>query len=147
MYHYIDCGLDNIYLKNGYSEVETDYGKGISIHDLHGLHRVIGANIVNSNRPLTGKEIRFLRIELELSQKRLASIFDVTDQTVARWEKEETEFPQSSDIVLRTMYKESLDGCSKISDLIQQLTDLDRDLTMQQWVFEENEDEWVSQAA
>jgi len=41
MYHYTLCGLDNVWLENGYQVRETSYGQGISVHDVEGLHEVI----------------------------------------------------------------------------------------------------------
>ncbi|MFK5985204.1 MAG: DUF559 domain-containing protein [Pseudomonadota bacterium] len=37
MYHYSSCGLQNIWLKNSYAEHDTNYGKGISIHNVRRL--------------------------------------------------------------------------------------------------------------
>ena len=39
MIHYTSCGLQNIWLKNGYEVIETAYGKATSIHDVEGLHK------------------------------------------------------------------------------------------------------------
>jgi putative transcriptional regulator len=41
-YHYTECGLDNIYLLNGFDPVETPRGKGVTIRNIDGLHRAIG---------------------------------------------------------------------------------------------------------
>jgi hypothetical protein len=32
-YHYTECGLDDVFLLNGYERVKTEYGTGISIPD------------------------------------------------------------------------------------------------------------------
>jgi hypothetical protein len=46
MYHYIESGLPNVYLENGYREVKTAYGKSVVIHDVEGLHFAIAATAV-----------------------------------------------------------------------------------------------------
>ena len=70
-YHYTQCGLDNVWLTNGYEITETPYGKSLSIDDVEGLHTAITQALIDIARPLTGDELRFLRIHLDLSQKAL----------------------------------------------------------------------------
>ena len=72
-YHYRECGLDNIYLLNGFEYVETPRGMGVTIKARQGLHKAIGAMLVEK-RSLTGKEFRFLRHELTLTQANLAGM-------------------------------------------------------------------------
>ncbi|TRN63619.1 transcriptional regulator, partial [Pseudomonas syringae] len=38
MYKYKGSGLDGIFLKNGYTILETPYGEGVKIEDIDGLH-------------------------------------------------------------------------------------------------------------
>ena len=66
MYHYTECGLPDVTLKNGYEVKETSYGEAVSIHNLEGLHRAIGMHLATETPALTGNEIRFLRKELDL---------------------------------------------------------------------------------
>ena len=72
MYRYTEGGLTNVWLSNGFREEDTPYGKGVSIEDVEGLHRVIGMKLVKERAQLTGAEFRFLRKELGLSQAKLA---------------------------------------------------------------------------
>ncbi len=91
MYHYTDSGLDYIHLANGYDVVETPYGEGVAIHDLEGLHAVIGRCI--ADRPvMSGDEFRFFRIELGLSQVDVANLFGVGESAVRNWEKGRTKY-------------------------------------------------------
>jgi hypothetical protein len=39
MYHYTESGLDNVWLANGYTVIETPYGKGVSVRDADGSCR------------------------------------------------------------------------------------------------------------
>src|SRR4051812_470100 len=81
MYHYTECGLQKVWLENGYTVTQTPYGKGVSIRNVSGLHRLIGRAL--SQRPgLTGAELRFLRKEMELSQGALADMVGVSEQNV-----------------------------------------------------------------
>ena len=74
MRRYDGCGLKNVWLVNGYEEVDTPYGRGVKYVDLMGLHRAIAAAIVDKPGTLTAEELRFLRKELLLSQKGLAEL-------------------------------------------------------------------------
>ena len=85
MYHYTESGLSNVYLKNGVTVEVVDGEEYTSIDDMNGLHSAIAQTIVNTNKPLAHDEFKFLRIELNVSQKMLANRFGVDEQTIARW--------------------------------------------------------------
>jgi DNA-binding transcriptional regulator YiaG len=68
------------------------------------LHRVIGEHLACSKKALTGKEVRFLRHEMDLSQAQLSDLLRVTDQTVARWEKAEVPITGPADLLVRVFY-------------------------------------------
>jgi transcriptional regulator with XRE-family HTH domain len=51
-----------------------------------------------------GSEIRFLRKQLELTQRELADRMRVSDQTIANYEKDATPVPGATDMSLRIMY-------------------------------------------
>ena len=73
MLKYDDCGLRNIWLANGYRYEEIDgHGRCLEIDDIEGLHRSIAHQLVHYRKRLSGAEIRFLRVEMGMSQKRLA---------------------------------------------------------------------------
>lgn len=86
-YRYDECGLDRVFLVNGYEKHDTPYGKAVSITDVAGLHRTIARAIVQSPKAITGAEFRFLRKHLDMSQKRLADLIGEKEQNVYRWEK------------------------------------------------------------
>ena len=87
MYHYTECGLQKVWLENGYKLHKTPHGKGVSILDVAGLHHMIGRSIALRPR-LTGAELRFLRKELDLSQRNLATLLGVSEQIVSLWERQ-----------------------------------------------------------
>jgi len=103
-YRYTMCGLDDIYLASGYERTDTDYGAGVVIHDMDGLHRAIGLHLATEKKALNPKEVRFLRHEMDLTQAELGDLLRVTDQTVARWEKGEVPIPGPADLLLRAFY-------------------------------------------
>lgn len=139
MYHYKSCGLPNVYLKNGYTEHTTDYGVGVSIEDIHGLHKAIAMAIIESPTKMTGAEFRFLRKELNLSQKRLGDIMGVEDQTVAGWEKKN---PTSmAGRLVRVLAKELYED-NKVKELLEKLAELDLKDSTENLCFEESPEGW-----
>jgi DNA-binding transcriptional regulator YiaG len=103
-YHYTMCGLDDVYLVSGYERAETDYGSGVTIQNMDGLHRAIGEYLCRGKKTLNGKEVRFLRHEMDLTQAELGDLLRVTDQTLARWEKGEVPLTGPADLLLRVYY-------------------------------------------
>jgi len=126
-YHYTECGLDNIYLLNGHDPVETPRGIGVMIQDVDGLHLAIGRMLVREKRDLRGREIRFLRHELNLTQQNLALVLRVNVQAVARWEKEQTKegIPGPAQGLIRLLYEEHTRGNKKIMEPLKRLAELD----------------------
>lgn len=53
----------------------------------------------------------------------LAALLGCTAQTVARWEKGETEIPGAADRLLRLLYLERADGRPRVNELLETLTD------------------------
>lgn len=127
MYHYTECGLDSVHLKNGYRIEDGAHGKGVSIHDIDGLHETIARGIIAKESHLTPKEFRFLRHELDLSQSSLGRIMEKTDQTVAKWEKGEVNIPVLADKAIRDLYLNNL-GESQTASILNKLAELDRAL-------------------
>ncbi|MBW1248996.1 transcriptional regulator [Pseudomonas tolaasii] len=105
MYKYTGSGLDGIFLKNGYTIVQTSYGPGVRIDDVDGLHRAIARDIIRQRTPMTGHQFRFLRKEQDLIQEEAAAIFRVDVQTIANWEKRGAEeIPGPPDVAMRAFY-------------------------------------------
>ena len=120
-YHYTECGLDEIYLVNGYEVHETHYGRGVSVKDADGLHKAIGCWLANSKKALDGKEIRFLRKEMDLTQSELGDILSVNAQTLARWEKAQIEMPGPAEMLLRVVYLQHVGGKINVRKLAEHL--------------------------
>ena len=104
-YHYRQCGLDYVYLVNGFDRATTQYGEAVRIHDIDALHQAIGMYLIEQKKPLTGAEVRFIRHELDLSQRGLGDLLDKSGQTVARWEKGEVQVDGTAERLLRLLYR------------------------------------------
>lgn len=103
---YAGCGLDDIWLSDGYV-IEWFHGEQtIAIHDLDGLLRAIGATVAAATRPLAGKEIRFLRRQMDMTQAELASLLGCDVQQVARYEKDQNRIPGPADRLLRLLWSD-----------------------------------------
>lgn len=145
MYHYTECGLSHVYLLNGHHEADSDYGVVTSISNIAGLHDAIGKTIVNkTTEPLSGDEVRFLRKEIDLSQRNLGALLGVEDQTVARWEKGTVVIPRAADILLRGLYMEAKFNTCNLSELVNNLSQWEAKQTMQRLEMQELENtQWV----
>lgn len=144
LFHYNICGLDNIYLKGGFtiSENKTSY----SIDEVEELHDCIAMSLIKGTHDLNGKELKFLRKELSLTQSQVAKLMGSDVQAVARWEKGTKN--SIADRLIRTLYlsiKHSNDNVGMIHSFLSDISDLDikehRD-----WLFEQNS-QWYKCAA
>ncbi|MDF1732961.1 MAG: hypothetical protein P1U49_15760 [Minwuia sp.] len=101
-YHYTMCGLDYVYLRNGFQFEETPYGSGVSIEKADSLDQSIAYSVITSPARLRGQEVRFLRVLMDQSQSRLALSLGIKRITVARWEgAPSTPIPGPADRALR----------------------------------------------
>lgn len=143
---YTACGLDNVYLLDGYSIVETRRGRVIKIEDQQGLHRAIGELLIGQKRSLIGKELRFLRHQLGLSQPALANLLGESEQSVARREKRKKGWkkPTPQERMLRYMFEQRLSGNEKLEVFLKNLADLD-EVTFTQLAFKKSKKtaKWV----
>lgn len=126
MLHYTDGGLKNVWLQNGFEVRKTPYGKGIAIHDIDGLIKVICLALINKSSALTGVEFRYLRSGgMILSQAGLAKMMGIDAQTVARWEKH-GRVPKWADKMLRVLYSDHADGNQTIRSVITRISTVER---------------------
>ncbi|CNL48611.1 helix-turn-helix domain-containing protein [Yersinia aleksiciae] len=142
MYHYTESGLTTVWLANGYHRDVIDGEHFTSIDDVDGLHRLIGKILVNRCSPLVADEIRFIRIEMNMSQKSLATLLGVDVQTVARWEKGQSNLPRTADVALRALYVESIDEASDVGHFLRILADSEVQQSMEKLIFEERGHVW-----
>ncbi len=127
MYKYQGCGLENIYLRNGVEIMHTESGmEVVRIEDQRGLHKVIAHNLCQLNRPLSGKEFRFLRKELDLSQRQVAMMVGFEEQTVSLWEREQQPVNPPAERIVRLLMAELLDDNLHLRQLLERFSEIDR---------------------
>lgn len=142
MYHYTECGLDNVWLENGFISKKTAYGKATSIDDADGLHKVLAMELTQKKGKITGKELRFMRTVLGMSQEGFAKFVGATEQSVSLWERT-GKVPQYADSILRLLVSERLNGNSKVTEVIERINTVER-ICNQRIVARERRHKWTS---
>lgn len=141
-YHYTECGLDNVWLENGYRLKKTAYGKAVAVEDVDGLHRALALELIGKPGRLSGKELKFLRVVMGLSQGGLGKLLGATEQSVSLWERT-GKVPQAADGLTRLLAAEKLDGNYKVSEVVERISTVER-LLNQRIVARETRRKWVS---
>lgn len=104
-YHYLECGLDNVYLENIETRVCKSCGNTTArIPRIIQLHNTIALALTFKDGPLIGKEIRFLRKRLHFKLSDWANLLRVTDTTLSKWENGERGIGSQSDSLIRLLY-------------------------------------------
>lgn len=124
-YHYQESGLDNVYLYGGVTVQTTERGERVHIQDVEGLHREISYLLISEKKKLNGREFRFLRHELNMTQEVLAALLGTDVQSVARWEKGKAKVPGPADRLIRLLYSETVKGNRSICEPLKRLAELD----------------------
>lgn len=125
-YQYIECGLDNIWLDNGFEYVETPYGNGVSIQNLDGLHKAIGCSIAENPNAMTAKELKFLRREMDLTQARLASLIGADEQSIHRWENGKSKISGPAARMVSMVYLSYAHDIQNVRERIEAIAALDK---------------------
>jgi DNA-binding transcriptional regulator YiaG len=131
-HHYTESGLDYIYLVSGYRIVDGDRGRRqLVIEDIDGLHIALGKMLISNKKNLSGREIRFLRQEMLMSQVTLAKLLEVSEQAINRWENGKSGVPKPAEALIRLLYREHIkdpeDG-SEIRKSLKRIADLEDQL-------------------
>jgi len=138
-YHYTECGLDYVYLLGGY---ELSDGQ-VAINNIDGLHQAIGRFIITNRKNLSGKEVRFLRIEMGMSQDTLAKLLDVSEQTIHRWESGKTsDVPKPAEALVRLLYREQIGANSEIKGCLKRIADLEEEIDHNLHLMENSKGDW-----
>lgn len=103
-YHFVEVGLDNVYLAN----IDTSHCRecgadAVSIPQSEQLLHCIGEALVLSSGLLTGPEIRFLRKNLRVKINDFAKLLRVNRVTVSRWENGQ-DITEPIDLLIRSIY-------------------------------------------
>jgi len=145
-YHYLGCGLDDVYLANGYEIHETAYGTGVRITNLDELHDEIGRYVVHNKKVLNAKEIRFLRHQMDVTQAELAHLMGYDSQSIARFEKGKTRLLGPADRMLRILFEDHLENRVSTRELLEALDRRD-DQSSAGVVFEDINGRWEFSSA
>ena len=114
-YRYTACGLDNV-LIYGMPPVKDDEGQEVrGVQNITTLHCAIACEIVFRESAMSGKELRFLRTEMGLTQAELAKLVHKETLTVGRWERGETPIDANADTLVRLLAIEKLKLTPKVS--------------------------------
>jgi putative transcriptional regulator len=124
-FQYKECGLDDVYLLNGYEPRKSPYGEGVSIKHQDALHDAIGLHLASERKVLAGREIRYLRSHMQMTQSDLGKRLGYSAQQVARWEKDQSEMPGAADRLLRVIYLERMKRSPKVEALLTKLEEMD----------------------
>lgn len=103
-YHFQECGLDNMYLLNGFDLRKINDQEYVSIMERDKLYKCISIKIATKGKTLTQKECKFLRVRMDKSQQELAVLLRVSAQTVHRWETVRKSLPGPGDVALRSIF-------------------------------------------
>ena len=120
-YRYTACGLDSVYLLNGYKLYQLEDGEGVSVRDLEGLHRAIGRNLAAQSELLKPKELRWFRMHLDLTQDKLAELLGCDSETVARWEKGDGTASETQDQLIRLLYLDRINHGIELQAILEDL--------------------------
>ena len=108
LHHYTECGLDNVFIEGVELGKDEDGNRTFKYPPINVLHKAIAERIVNSPGLLAGKEIRFLRTEMGMTQAELATLLHRNGQSVARWEKGLVVVDPAHDLIIRQLAAERI---------------------------------------
>lgn len=143
---YRECGLDNIYLIDGYEIESTPYGEGLSVKNLDELHEAIGLYLAQQKKVLTGQELRYLRTHMEMTQAQLGKLMGLGSQQVARYEKGQSEISGPVELLVRNLFVEVVGGKVKIRKLSESLASMDAP-PREKSVFENTAEGWKARTS
>ena len=104
-YKYLESGLPNVILK-GITAYKCSKCRGINpvISKIKEVHKTIAQQLLRKDSLLTGKEIVYLRKEMNIRAKDLAQILGITKVTISRWENEKEPISPACDRLIRSLY-------------------------------------------
>ena len=108
-YLYTESGLDNVIIEGIGVTIDDAGEECVTIPNIRGLHRAIALAILRKPSSMSGKELRFLRSEIGLTQAQLADIVHKEALTVSRWERAEQPVEPNAEAVIRLYVAKKLD--------------------------------------
>lgn len=118
MISYPHFAVPNLFLKNGYTQEESEYGALLSYTDEDALEACIRLILAITPKKLNGPQLRFLRRGLDLSQEAFGEFVDRDAQTIARLEKLDKLIPQNVALAIRSRFLARFKPCMTISEML-----------------------------
>lgn len=148
-YEYKECGLQGIFLHNGFEAIERDGEQYVAVFDTDALHHAIGLSIVQNRKELSPEEVRFLRKSMDLTQSELGRWMGQSSQQIARWEKGQSDIPGPADRLLRAIFLLKTMGPDERENFLNVLKDIEDmdDLTPRRIQLYLNGDAWSDRRA
>ena len=100
-YRYTESGLDNVIIKGIQVHGDDADEQCFTIPNINGLHKAIASGIVYRHSTMTGKELRFLRSEMGMTQAELAALVHREPLAVSRWERAEVPIDSNAEALIR----------------------------------------------
>ena len=101
-YHYVECGLDNVYLANVEIEVcPRCHEEVVNIPAIAELHRLITGRAITQPGRMLPEQIRFVRKHLGWGADDFARFMNVPEPTIREWESEPGAMDLTHEILLR----------------------------------------------
>ncbi|MCB1782384.1 MAG: hypothetical protein KDI13_00160 [Alphaproteobacteria bacterium] len=146
--HYTGCGLDYIYLMNGFDLYEDEDGDmAYAIHSADRLHETIAYAIITEVPHLRGMELRFLRSFLHISQASMAKCLKRSRDSIAKMEADlKKELPDQTEALLRVFVMGHLKENTTIKKMINILQKIE-DMEENELILENHKDKWDIMAA
>ncbi|MBR0847100.1 helix-turn-helix transcriptional regulator [Bradyrhizobium diazoefficiens] len=107
-YRYTESGLDNVLIEGMAVLVDDGGEKSVTIPNINGLHKVIALGIVRRKTSMSGKELRFLRTEMGMTQAKLAEVVHREPLTISRWERSEDTIDANAEALIRVCATQEL---------------------------------------
>ena len=86
-YRYADSGLDNVIVEGVNFVADNSGEECVMIPNINGLHRTIAHGIVVRRGSMSGRELRFIRTEMGMTQAQLAEMLHRESLAVSRSER------------------------------------------------------------
>ena len=138
--------MANAWLANGHQVKHTSYGEAMAIDDIDGLHLAIAQNLIEKKGSLTGKQFRFLRTLMGMSQIGIAGMLGVQAQSVSLSERT-NKVPKAQDALHRLIANERLvKGNVGIAEVIERINVVGR-MVNHRIVVKERRHKWTARSS
>ncbi len=108
-YHYVESGLDNVFIEGIGVLIDDNGDEVVTIPNINGLHRAIALGVIRKTSGMSGRELRFIRTEMGLTQAQLATVLHREPLTISRWERGECPIEPNAEAVIRLQAAEVLE--------------------------------------